>query len=379
MKKMTKASIWPAPALALAAALALTTPGPAAAAAPTAASAYATFPGRLSGVTAISARDAWAVGLSPGGSLIVHWNGTAWSQSLIGAGYLPGVAASSARDVWAVGGTNWFSPTYTLAEHWDGSSWTHVPTPSPAGGGRLQAVAATSPTNAWAVGLAGPGPGGTGPSAPLVEHWDGMHWSIQQDQAPAEGGQFSGISATSPDDAWAVGQAGPNGGNTGQQTLIEHWNGMHWIRVPSPNLPGSSATSLSGVTAISSHDAWAVGYANVRGSEQPVDEHWNGSHWSLVPSPALPGGGLLLGVGSSGAGNVWAVGQAGNASPYQTITERWGCTCKHWKRIPSPNPPGAYLNALFGVSMTSSTDVWAVGATDYESTLILHWNGRSWT
>ena len=53
---------------------------------------------------AISADDVWAAGLSsPGGSLIVHWNGSAWGQSLIGPGYLEGVAGSSAANVWAVG------------------------------------------------------------------------------------------------------------------------------------------------------------------------------------------------------------------------------------------------------------------------------------
>ena len=32
------------------------------------------------GVTAISARDAWAVGQGNGQILIVHWNGSAWRQ-----------------------------------------------------------------------------------------------------------------------------------------------------------------------------------------------------------------------------------------------------------------------------------------------------------
>jgi len=128
-------------------------------------------------VAAISADDAWAAGLGANGSLIVHWNGRAWSQSLAGSGYFNGIAASSARDVWAVGGTNWFSPTQPLAEHWNGKAWAHVATPSPAGGGLFDGVAVTSPTNAWAVGDAGPGPGVPSATNPLVEHWNGTSWS----------------------------------------------------------------------------------------------------------------------------------------------------------------------------------------------------------
>lgn len=88
-------------------------PGPAA----------ATFSGRLYSVVAVSSTDAWAVGLHPNSSLIVHWNGHDWSQSVAGAGYYTGVAADSADDAWAVGGTNWFAPTRTLAQHWNGKSW----------------------------------------------------------------------------------------------------------------------------------------------------------------------------------------------------------------------------------------------------------------
>ena len=96
-----KTRVWSLLVCALAAGLAFTVPAPAATAAT--GHAYTTFPGRLYSVAAISADDVWAAGLSsPGGSLIVHWNGRAWRQSLIGPGYLEGVAGSSAANVWAV-------------------------------------------------------------------------------------------------------------------------------------------------------------------------------------------------------------------------------------------------------------------------------------
>ena len=102
----------------------------------------------LKGVFAISASDAWAVGLTQTSdnrwvSLTMHWDGSHWnivsSPSPDGDAPLSGVSAASASDVWAVGTVN-ASPTgcgphcLTLAMHWDGSSWTVVPTPNPSSG-----------------------------------------------------------------------------------------------------------------------------------------------------------------------------------------------------------------------------------------------------
>jgi hypothetical protein len=381
-----RAIAWSLMICALATGLAFTVPGVAATAAvtrPASRSANTTFPGRLYSVAAISANDAWAAGLGADSSLIVHWNGSAWSQSLAGPGYFIGMAASSARDVWAVGGTNWGSPTQALAEHWNGKAWTRVPTPSPAGGGLLNGVAATSPQNAWAVGDAGPGPGIPSATKPLIEHWNGKTWTIQGDQSPAGGGHFAAVAATSAGNAWAVGSTGLNSEGSGQQTLIERWNGKAWTRVPSPNLPGSTASNLDAVTAVSADNAWAVGYATVGGRYNALTMHWNGQHWTLVAGNTPGGDASLLNVTSSWTNNIWAVGitnptRCGNVGPQcQTLIEHWNGV--RWKVIPSPNPPSAYLNVLWGISAVSRTDIWAVGTTDYGSTLIVHWNGTSWS
>jgi hypothetical protein len=62
------------------------------------------------------------------------------------------VSAQSPTDAWAVGGTYWFEPTQAAAYHWNGKTWSQVPTPTPGGTGYFNAVAETSPSNAWAVG-----------------------------------------------------------------------------------------------------------------------------------------------------------------------------------------------------------------------------------
>ncbi|MGO9163645.1 MAG: hypothetical protein ACLP7J_23660 [Streptosporangiaceae bacterium] len=66
----------------------------------------AVFGGRLYGVAATSARNAWAVGLTGARTLIVHWNGRAWTKAPASTGFLEGVAAVSATSAWAVGGTD---------------------------------------------------------------------------------------------------------------------------------------------------------------------------------------------------------------------------------------------------------------------------------
>jgi len=45
-------------------------------------------------------------------------------------------------------------------------------------------------------------------TTPLIEHWNGMHWTIQHLQMPAGGGEFTGVAALSSRNAWAVGWTG---------------------------------------------------------------------------------------------------------------------------------------------------------------------------
>src|SRR5512135_2821947 len=98
------------------------------------------------------------------------------------------------NDVWAVGDN-----TGPLIEHWDGTKWSLVPTPSAAAAGTLNAVTATAANDVWAVGFAG--------GSNLVMHFDGTSWSV----APAplvRNSHLSGVSAMSSTDVWAVGSAG---------------------------------------------------------------------------------------------------------------------------------------------------------------------------
>src|SRR5205085_4784015 len=121
--------------------------------------------------------------------------------------------------------------------------------------------------------------------------------------------ELTGVSAVSPSNVWAVGYSNTR---TGDKTLIEHWNGTSWSKVKSPNV--TSESSLAAVSALSSTDAWAVGSSGVS-SVKTLVEHWNGTTWSRVPSPNRSNvENELLGVSALSPSNVWAVGYSGSNS-----------------------------------------------------------------
>ncbi len=312
----------------------------------------------------------------------MHWNGSSWATSFTEpVGYFRAVSARTSTDAWAVGGTSWFDESHTLAEHWDGTSWTQVTTPTP-GSGLFSGVAATSASNAWAVGIIGPGNGTPAESTePLIERWNGSTWSEQTFADPLDGGEFTAVAATSADDAWAVGYTGSFGEGSGQATLIYHWDGSTWTRVPSPD-PDGSFNYLYGVTAISTNDAWAVGVTETTdGHSASLTMHWDGSNWTVVSSPDPTGDAGLQEVSAASTNDVWAVGTKSTCTGgghCETLAMHWDGSS--WTVIPTPDPPSGYLNALLGVAVINGdgSDIWAVGTTDYESTLFTHWDGSHW-
>lgn len=281
---------------------------------------------------------------------------------------LNGVAAVSASDIWAVGYFNTNNYTRnTLTEHWNGTGWSVVPSPNggPAGSSNiLQGVATVATNDVWAVGYIGDFFQGQ----TLIEHWTGAAWSIVPSSNPNPSDVLNGVAAISASDIWAVGSFyNPSTGQYGG--LIEHWNGTAWSAVSNPG-----TTELSGVTALASNNAWAVGGSQVL--------HWNGSKWSIVPSPQGVNGGYnyLYAVTALSANDIWAVGTStvsiGDSGPwYFTLTEHWNGTS--WSALDGADPGGGGCDYLFGVAALSTSDVWAVGYACGLS-FVNHWTGTYW-
>jgi hypothetical protein len=325
----------------------------------------------LNTLAVVSANALWAVGnvndpnTRVQTTLIEFWNGSQW-QIVASPNPSPefntlyGVAAISANDAWAVGFyANSVEIAQTLIEHWDGSSWSVVASPSPgAQGNELLGVAAVSADDVWAVGFAATK---NGDQTTLIEHWNGKNWRVVPSPKSSTVDVLSAVAAVSANDVWAVGTSSTEG-----QPLIEHWNGARWQIVSSPATGGE----LRAVTATSASDVWAVGDApGSDGSSQALIERWNGTTWSVVSSPQVTTPALLSGVAAVSANDVWVVGSQGSDILFfQTLIEHWNGTT--WKVVSSPSP-GSFSTQLSGVAAVSARNVWAVGYTD-SNTLVEH-------
>ena len=344
----------------------------------------ATHENVLSGVTCTSASDCWDVGyvytgfFPPQGAqtLVEHWNGAAWSivrspnTSATQDNYLSGVTCTSASDCWAVGdyvipnGNGFYYST--LVEHWNGAAWSIIPSPnaSTRQDNQLRGVTCTSASDCWAVGQYN-----TDFSSPhtLVEHWNGAAWSIVLTNITQENVPF-GVTCTSASDCWAVGYWGTT--DNIFHTFAAHWNGAAWSFVTSPNTSTTQPNRLDGVTCSSASDCWAVGgYWDDANVSHTLTEHWNGTAWSIVTSPntSVTESNRLFGVTCNSASDCWAVGNTfftnpGGDSVIQTLVEHWNGAA--WSIVTSPNhtTPTPY-DSLYGVTCTSASDCWAVGAS----------------
>jgi len=113
-----------------------------------------------------------------------------------------------------------------------------------------------------------------------IVHWDGKTWT-----EPEIFGSYSGVSALSSTDVWAVG---------GRRAA--HFDGANWTeqRLDIPRGP------LRDVVSLATDDVWAVGDAG-------LIVHWDGAEWTEVPSPTTDD---LLAIATRG-GQMWAVGKYG--------------------------------------------------------------------
>lgn len=250
----------------------------------------------LFAVAAASPSSAWAVGYYRIGTseafrtLIVHWNGRSWRQVTSpspstgpsAASYLTGVAVVSRSRAWAVGNYDVGGVRRTLAVRWNGRSWKQVPSPNPGGPSHdnsLSAVAVASATSVWAAGSYNNGT----EFRTLIEHWNGKAWKREASpNGPATLNLLNGVAALSRAGAVTIGYYG-NGVTS--QSLAERWNGHSWRRVSSPSPGGIFGTTLlNGIAAVSATSAWAVGYYQGSASRTLI-VHWNGRAWKRMPSP----------------------------------------------------------------------------------------------
>ena len=274
----------------------------------------------LTAVSCTSSRACTAAGdyLNGAGTfaaLAGRWNGTRWTIQPIPTPRparafetsLTGVSCSSARACTAVGSYSSFtSPARTLAERWNGTRWRIQAAANPGGGPGtfLFGVSCSSARACTAVGSAGKG-------VPLAERWNGRRWAIQPAPQPrGTPAELAGVSCASARACTAVGSYAGKGGQS--QTLAERWNGTRWTIQPTPGPAGSTSAVLNAVSCASRRACTAAGVSFTSiGAYLALTETWNGSHWTLpatLPNPASAFDSQLSGVSCSSVRACTATG-----------------------------------------------------------------------
>jgi hypothetical protein len=397
----------------------------------------------LNGVSCTSTSQCWAIGSKDGNTLIDQWNGTSWSTVTspnTGAGaYLNSVTCSSVSACWATGqyldgSTDIFQ---TLIERWNGSSWSVVTSPNTSSAqnndlvgvtcvpgvacwavgshgipndlqqtlvemlgfsgswsiiaspnhippSTLNSVICPSPSQCWAVGDYSDGTAVNPLNQSVIQQWNGTSWSIVPLNQFGGSSDLKGVTCLSPSQCWTVGAY--SSGNY-SRTLIEQLTGTSWSLVASPNTSTTDSDNLLSVACASASQCFTVGnYLDSSLNGHPLAEQWNGSAWSII---TLPANNTQLssfnGVTCPSSSQCWVVGYyiAGSGIPsyYQTLILHWDGTS--WSIAPSANTSSTQLNILSAVICNSTSDCWAVGSYQNSSfiyqTLTEHWNGTSWS
>lgn len=289
----------------------------------------------LYGVSCVSARMCMAVGRTATGSFAERWNGTAWKLKRIATPdlKLSGVSCVSGTACTAVGSAVVNSAQVPAIATWNGSSWSIQPLPMPNGDvvAGLAGVSCEGVSACVAVGDAQlAGSIGSQTVATLAEQWNGTSWSVMTTPNPsgAYDSELKGVACT----ATACSAVGTWDGET---SLAEQWNGTSWMIEPTPTPPAPSGTTfeyvvLDGVTCAADDSCIALGgyvYGNTTtGVRSLLIDRWDGSAWTIDPSPSPIGanGSALTSASCTTTGRCIAVGTANDTSNYAvTLAEQY--------------------------------------------------------
>jgi hypothetical protein len=186
----------------------------------------------------------------------------------------------SISSCFAVG--EWQGGPSALAEEWNGTSWVRVvATPvGPTEGlvipglDELSSVSCTATTSCVAVG------------SDFSEHWAGTSFALMPGLPYTRPifGSLAAVSCASAASCMAVGEAFYPTPEPGFDSA-ESWNGSRWTNtlfgLPIASHPSDTYGFLLGVDCLSAQDCVAVG-----GFDLPIISTWNGTTWTLQPSPA---------------------------------------------------------------------------------------------
>ncbi len=234
-------------------------------------------------------------------------------------------------------------------------------------------LAATGRRDAWALFSTC----GAGKCARVLAHWNGSRWSARQPTALEKLGNPATLGASSASDLWIFGGGTGNGSRPDNPAL--HWNGhtWSWHKVPSWVVrfapQGDEPTSAA---VFSPRNMWVFGLATGYGSRQRLAGHFNGHRWVKVHLPAIP-----VSVSAVSRSDIWVLGRPA-ANGKSSVLMHWNGKSWRTRALPaSLAPAGSELDGM-EVSAAGPRSVWAqifalnTGGTS--EIFLAHWNGTTW-
>jgi hypothetical protein len=352
-------------------------------------------------VSCVSSKYCVAVGYDEkadggdGGPIAETWNGRAWAVTAVklppgtSGGALFAVSCKSQKSCVAVG--DFFlknDNTGSLAESWNGKTWTAARPPAPAGTttAALSGVSCVTSADCVATGTYTRSNGAT---AGLAESWNGGKWTDVSVKLPAGsgGGVLDGVSCASSKRCVAVGSYANAKFDT--VALAESWNGRTWATSNAPAPAGATSAALQSVSCTTSADCVAVGwYTKAGGGSLGLAESWNGRKWTEAPLPRPGGSGALFSLSCVSSKYCLAVGNGGAPGASEGTPDSYVWNGKSWSftRVPVPPKGGgsAANSSLQGAACLSATNCVAVGELDlgngeqYQYGFSGFWNGKTW-
>ncbi len=218
-------------------------------------------------------------------------------------------------------------------------------------------------------------------SAPAAS---GPRWPVVRTPSPSgpPNGELYGVSCASAGDCMAVGTNYSDGGVIiiDQQARFRRWSKA------ACSTPAACLAPRARQRAADPRETVIIG------GPTALIEHWDGGGWKFAPAPSAVEGELnLVAVDCPATNLCFAVGDLAtftlNTFDVGPVVERWNGST--WTTLTVPEVPGSVSTALNSIDCTSATHCVAVGdsitgnfrkpATVHDDAVIAEWDGTAWT
>jgi hypothetical protein len=323
----------------------------------------------MTGVAAVSAKDAWSMGVALKKatltSVIRHWNGKSWGKVTLPAKVAKAwnkqspvdslITASAGTNVWAF--DELFSRTYLrdTAKGWrigtlPGSSANMV---------GITSADALSANDVWAFGVQENL--NTGVVSPYIVRFNGTKWVGVS--APNDGGIVA-AGASSAGSLWALAETEPGGAPPPSAGAARRSAEVAVARVDFARRPfGTAATSSGTFTVL----------------------HWGplGGWKAAAVQPVLPAGGTFTSLLAGTNNTVWLGGAVRNSKKGTTEeVADWNGKAKVWSTATLPAASSSYQFSVVELASDGRGGMWAEGGNEGSAgpaARLWHLSGHKWS